>query len=209
MIFLQTSLSNARQHYAAPRVRVTLGTKGDELDIEVADDGGASRRGRRAGDGALHDEGAGRAAWQEGRGQLRAGRGDARASPLEVRRMAFRRGWVDSGPSKRGPRLAAAPPPSRRPPPGVSSPPRPRGRSSERTDCDRGGASPASRRPCRSRLLGTRGLKRAGRWKGPPWSRSSPPARSRLPGSCLPRPTRRASPCPLRRPPPIASVPHL
>ena len=39
MIFLQTSLSNARQHYAAPRVRVTLGTKGDELDIEVADDG--------------------------------------------------------------------------------------------------------------------------------------------------------------------------
>jgi signal transduction histidine kinase len=36
---LQTSLSNARQHSAARRVRVTLGTRGDELDIEVADDG--------------------------------------------------------------------------------------------------------------------------------------------------------------------------
>jgi signal transduction histidine kinase len=36
---VREALSNARQHSAARRVRVTLGTNGDELDIEVADDG--------------------------------------------------------------------------------------------------------------------------------------------------------------------------
>ena len=39
MIFLQTSLSNARQHSGAWRVCVTLGTDEDELEVEVADDG--------------------------------------------------------------------------------------------------------------------------------------------------------------------------
>jgi len=36
---IREALTNARQHSAARRVRVTLGTDEDQLDIEVADDG--------------------------------------------------------------------------------------------------------------------------------------------------------------------------
>ncbi len=70
------------------------------------------------------------------------GRRDFRGSVAgEVPRISLLGRWVNSEPPRRSSQPAA--PTARRPPPSVSSPPRSRGRSSERTCSDRGGASPA------------------------------------------------------------------
>jgi PAS domain S-box-containing protein len=87
---VREALTNARQHSAARRVRVTLGADEDQLDIEVADDG----RGFAAG---TADGGMGLSTMRE-RAALLGGELEVRSKPGEGTRMRLRLARPDDTP---------------------------------------------------------------------------------------------------------------